>query len=57
MSYTTMGAVVVAILIIVGVISIFFMGKDNVVEQTCETGIEAISGDKVDLSGPDDSAK
>jgi hypothetical protein len=57
MSYTTMGAIVVAILILVGVCSIYFMGKDNAVEQTCEHGIEAISGDKVDLSGPDDAAK
>ena len=57
MSYYTMGAVVVAILILVGVGSIYFMGKDNVVEQTCEQGIAAISGDKVDLSGPDETSK
>lgn len=47
------GAIIVAVLLLVGVISIFFLGDDNVVEETCEKGIEAVSGEKVDLSGPD----
>jgi len=48
--------IIVAISAIVAIISIFFLGKDNPVEEACEDIIKKETGLDIDLS-PDDTSK
>lgn len=50
MDYPMVLAMVTALLMMVGIISVFFLGNDNAVEETCEKGVEILSGNKIDLS-------
>lgn len=53
---TTLGktiflAIVVSISVIVGLISIIYLGKDNFIEQTAEKIIKYETGSDINLSG------
>ena len=57
MTLQVWGAMACALLIMIGIVSTYFLGNDNEVEEICEKGIDSISGIKVDLSGKDESIK
>ncbi|MCE5319433.1 MAG: hypothetical protein LLG04_18965 [Parachlamydia sp.] len=48
------GAIIVAAAGAVGYVSSLYFGKDNAIEEACETIIQTETGSNVDLSGPDE---
>ena len=42
--------IVVAVAVVVGLVSIYFWGADNPVEEACEEGIKAETGINIELS-------